>query len=41
LTTCTFLSSRLALGAWGMSRTLKAMAAATANAAEVKKPKTV
>lgn len=38
--TFTFLSSRLADGACGLRTTLIAMAAATAKATEVKKPKT-
>lgn len=38
--TLTFLSSRLAEGDCGLSTTLIAMAAATAKATDVKKPKT-
>lgn len=38
--TFTFLSSRLAEGACGLRTTLTAIAAATAKATEVKKPKT-
>lgn len=38
--TRTFFSSRLADGFCGLSRTLTAMAAATAKATDVKKPKT-
>ena len=38
--TCTFLNSSFAEGVWGLRTTLTAIAAATAKATEVKKPKT-